>query len=247
MTCARYWRDGILLDERGERDPHRDTCDDCRRAHRERELLVRVLPEVGVASAGDPEWQSQVWRRIARREASRARRSYWLGGTLAAAGLAAAIGLYLTSHHSAGGSDGGPAGGPAGGNAEVAERSTGSGARPRIEIVSSPAVLRSTPSAGTAGSARVGDRVRISVGPGSEVRIYRADRLVLRCPAWQASPGCTPDAVGLVADAMLTPAGDYQLVTITSVNVDPAGVLGRDLAAVVGAGGDYRLTDLSVR
>ncbi|HEX3476741.1 MAG TPA: hypothetical protein VHT91_17060 [Kofleriaceae bacterium] len=239
MTCERYWRDGILLDERGERDPHRDTCDDCRRAHRDRELLVRALPEVGATSAGDPDWQSQVWRRIARRETSRARRSYWLGGALAAAGLAAAIGLYLTSQH--------PAGGPAGGTAELAERSTGSGARPRIEIVSSPEAMRSTPSAGTPSSARVGDRVRISVGPGSEVRIYRADRLVLRCPAWQASPGCTPDAVGLIADAVLAPAGDYQLVTITSVNVDPAGVLDRDLAAVVDAGGDYRLTDLSVR
>jgi len=235
MTCEHYWRDGILLDERGERDPHRDTCEDCRRAHRERELLVRVLPEVGAASAGDPDWQSQVWRRIARQETSRARRSYWLGGALAAAGLLAAIGLYLTRDQ------------PAGWTAEHADRSTGSGARPRIEIVSSPTAMRSTPGTGTVASARVGDRVRISVGPGSEVRIYRADRLVLRCPAWQTSPGCTPDAVGLVADAVLTAAGDYQLVTITSVNVDPAGVLDRDLAAVVDGGGDYRLTDLSVR
>lgn len=234
MTCERYWREGILLDERGERDPHRDTCDDCRRAHRDRELLIRVLPEVGATSAGDPDWQSQVWRRIAREETSRARRSYWLGGALAAAGVLAAIGLYLMRDP--------PAGVP-----EVAERSTSSGARPRIEIVSSPAVMRSPPSMGIASTARVGDRVRISVGPGSEVRIYRADRLVLRCPAWQTSPGCTPDALGMVADAVLVAAGDYQLVTITSVNVDPAGVLDRDLAAVVDGGGDYRLTDLSVR
>src|SRR5262249_32097972 len=116
----------------------------------------------------------------------------------------------------------------------------GSGARPWIEIVSSQTVMRS-------GSARVGDRVRISVGPGSEVRIYRADRLALCCPAWQRAPGCTPDAMGLVADAGLTTAGDYQLVMITSVTVDPVGTLDRDLAAVVDAGGDYRLTDLSVR
>jgi hypothetical protein len=233
MTCEHYWRDGILLDERGERDPHRDTCDDCQRAHRERELLVRALPEVGTASAGNPDWQSQVWRRIARQETSRARRSYWLGGALAAVGLLAAIGLYLMREAQ-----------PVGWTAENADRSTGPGARPRIEIVSSSAALRST---GTASSARVGDRVRILVGPGSEVRIYRADRLVLRCPAWQTAPGCTPDAVGLVADALLTAAGDYQLVTITSVNVDPAGVLDRDLAAVVDAGGDYRMSDLSVR
>jgi hypothetical protein len=238
MTCERYWRDGILLDERGERDPHRDTCDDCRRAHRERELLVRTLPEVGAASAGDPDWQSQVWRRIARREASRARRSYWLGGALAVAGLLAAIGLYLARQ---------PQFQPPAPVSVAGEPVRVAGARPRIEIVSSPTAMRSAHSTGTVSSARVGDRVRIWVGPGSEVRIYRADRLVLRCPAWQTSPGCTPDAVGLVADAVLTAAGDYQLVTITSVNVDPAGVLDRDLAAVVDGGGDYRLTDLSVR
>jgi hypothetical protein len=228
MTCERYWREGILLDERGERDSHRDTCDDCRRAHRERELLVRALPEVGAARAGDPDWQSQVWRRIARRETSRAGRSYWLGGALAAAGLLAAIALYLTRDR------------PVAWTAESAERPLGTGGRPRIEIVSSQTAVRSS-------SARVGDRVRIAVGPGSEVRIYRADRLVLHCPAWQTSPGCTPDAVGLVASAVLTTAGDYQLVTVTSATVDPAGVLDRDLAAVVDAGGDYRLTDLSVR
>src|SRR5262249_42206392 len=139
------------------------------------------------------------------------------------------IGLYLT--HQAH---------PDGWIAGDAERSAGLGARPRIEIVSSRAPMRSS-------SARVGDRVRISVRPGGEVRIYRADRLVLRCPAWQTSPGCTRDAGGLVADAALTTAGDYQLVTITSATVDPAGGLDKDLAAVVEAGGDYKLTDLSVR
>jgi hypothetical protein len=235
MTCEHYWRKGILLDEQGERDPHRDTCEDCQRAHRERELLVRALPVVGAASAGDPAWQSGVWRRIARQETSRARRSYWLGGALAAAGLLAAIGLYLTRQVPQ------PVAFVAGDSVRVA------GARPHIDIVSSPMALRSTLSTGTPSSARVGDRVRISVAPGCEVRIYRADRLVLRCPAWHTSPGCTLDAAGLVADAVLTTAGEYQLVTITSVIVDPAGALDRDLAAVVDAGGDYRLTDLSVR
>ncbi len=225
MACERYWREGILLDERGEHDPHRETCDDCRRAHRERELLIRALPEVGAASAGDPDWQNHVWRRIARQETSRARRSYWLGGALAAAGVLAAVGLYVTRETH-----------PGDWIAGDAERGT----RPRIDIVSSRTPMRSS-------SARVGDRVRISVLPGCEVRIYRADHLVLRCPAWQTSPGCTPDAAGLVAEATLITAGDYQLVTITSATVDPAGALDRDLAAVVDAGGDYRLTDLSVR
>lgn len=245
MTCEHYWRDGILLDEQGERDPHRDTCEACQRAHRERELLVRALPVVGAASAGDPAWQSGVWRRIARQETSRARRSYWIGGALAAAGLLAAIGLYLTRQvrHPAAAAEA-----EAEAVASIAADSARlAGARSHIEIVFSPTALRSSPGTGTASSARVGDRVRISVAPGCEVRIYRAERLVLRCPAWHASPGCTLDPTGLVADAVLTTAGEYQLVTITSVIVDPAGALDRDLAAVVDAGGDYRLTDLSVR
>jgi hypothetical protein len=226
-TCERYWQEGILLDERGEHDPHRETCDDCRRAHRERGLLIRALPAVGATSLGDPDWQNHVWQRIAREETLRARRSYWLGGALAAAGVLAAIALYLARDT------------PAGWIAGDAERSADP-RRPRIDIVSSRDAIRGH-------SARVGDRVRISVRPGCEVRVYRADHLVLRCPAWQTSPGCTPGATGLVAEAPLTTAGEYQLVTITSATVDPAGLLDRDLAAVVDAGGEYRLDDLSVR
>jgi hypothetical protein len=230
-TCERYWQDGILLDERGEHDPHRETCDDCRRAHRERELLIRALPEVGAASPGDPDWQNHVWQRIAREETSRARRSYWLGGALAAAGVLAAIALYLVR-------DAHPEW-----IAGDAERSTDRSLDPlraQIKFVRSQEPIRGY-------SARVGDRVRISVGPGCEVRVYRADHLVLRCPAWQTSPGCTPGATGLVAEAPLTAAGEYQLVTIASATVDPTGALDRDLASVVDAGGDYRLEDLSVR
>ena len=170
-----------------------------------------------------------MWRRIAHQQTSRARRSYWLGGALAAAGLVAAIGLYLTRQ-----AQRPPVALVAGDPVRVI------GAWPQVVIVSSQTAMRSS-------SARVGDRVRISGPPGCEVRVYRAERLVLRCPAWQASPGCTPDATGLVADAVLSTAGEYQLVAITSVIVEPSGALDRDLAAVVYAGGEYRLKDLSVR
>lgn len=229
MTCERYWQDGILRVERGEHDPHRATCEDCQWAHRERMLLVRALPEVGATSSGDADWQSAVWRRIARAETSRARRSYWLGGGLAVAGAAAAIALYLTRPQEVR-------------VARTEHRLAEPSKRPQIDIVPSPSTIRSH-------AARVGDRVRISVDPGSEVRIYRAERLVLRCPAGQTSPGCTPDAAGLVADTPLTTAGDYQLVTLASRAAipAPAGALDPDLAAVVDAGGDYRLTELSVR
>ena len=95
MTCERYWQDGVLLVEQGQRDPHRDECADCRRAHTAREEMVRALPAVGASRTGDPGWQLKVWSRIARHEAQRARRSYWIGGGAAAVCAAAAVWLLL--------------------------------------------------------------------------------------------------------------------------------------------------------
>jgi hypothetical protein len=221
MKCEHYWQDGILLDERGEPDPHRSTCVECRHARDERDELIRALPGVGATGPADPQWQARVWSRIAREETAKARRSYWLGAGLVAACAIAMVWLPLSRR----------------GDGLI---STAAGERPRIEIVTGPLAVRST-------SARVGDRVRIFVTVGQEVRVYRADRLVLRCRAQAASPGCAPDARGLVAEAELATAGEYQLVRIFSATADPAGSLDRDLAAVVSAGGDYRVTDLSVR
>jgi hypothetical protein len=220
MKCQHYWRDGILRVERGEADPHRDTCADCRRAHEEREALIRALPQAAAMSTADPAWNARVRSPIAGDEASRARRSTWLGAGVVAACAAMLLLPVLYC-----------------GDAPI---SIVAGERPRIEIVTGPLAMRST-------SARVGDRVRVSVPVGHEVRVYRAERLVLRCPARAAAPGCTPDLLGLVAEAELAMAGEYQVVLIFAATADPAGSLDRDLAAVIDAGGDYRLTDLSVR
>jgi len=239
MSCEHYWRDGVLLVERGQPDPHRETCIECRRAHEAREQLVRALPGLGGTATGDPDWQMRVWSRIARDEASRARRSYWIGGGLAVAAAAAAIVCiwftrpgdhvvvrYTTQSDSV---------------VSVAAADDGARkARPQIEIVSGKLAMRST-------SARVGDRVRILVDLGQEVRVYRAERLLLRCPARATSPGCASDDQGLVAEAELATAGEYQLVVIPAATAEPVGTLDRDLAAVVSAGGDYQVTELSVR
>jgi hypothetical protein len=228
MTCEHYWRDGILRVERGEPDPHHSTCADCRRAHDERDELVRALPRVGAASTGDPHWQTRVWSRIAREETARARRSYWLGaGLVAACAIAVVYAQFFHRDRIAG----------------LASRASSPSSvkdRPRIEIVSGQLAMRST-------SARVGDRVRISIELGQEVRVYRADLLVLRCRAQLAAPGCVPDAQGLVAETELATAGEYQLVVIPATTFEPVGTLDRDLAAVVSAGGDYKVTELSVR
>jgi hypothetical protein len=221
MSCEHYWREGILLVERGEPDPHRDVCLECRRAHEARDHLVGALPAVARTRSGDPSWQTRVWGRIARDEASRARRSYWIAGGLVAAAAIALICVRFVPF------------GAGGGDHRVADR-------PRFDIVSGPLAMRST-------SARVGDRVRISVGRGQEARVYRADHLVLRCPARSTAPGCMPDDQGMVAEALLATAGEYQLVMILSATADPVGTLDRDLAAVVSAGGEYKVTELSVR
>jgi hypothetical protein len=219
MSCEHYWRDGVLLAERGEPDPHRDTCIECRRAHATRNQLVAALPEVSAETTGDPDWQMRVWCRIAREEAGRARRSSWVAGGLLAAAAVFAVAWFGLGHR--------------GDDAALA-------ARPRIEIVPGELAMRSA-------SARVGDRARISVNRGQEVRVYRAQHLVLRCPAKPAGAGCLADDRGLVAEAELATAGEYQLVVISTATAEPVGSLDRDLAAVVSARGDYKITELSVR
>jgi hypothetical protein len=250
MKCEHYWRDGILLIERGQQDPHHNTCVECRRAHEERDELVQALPRVGATSTGDPQWQARVWSRIARNEAARARRSYWFGAGLVAVCAVAVVYFAQMSGRDDRNrvivvEDRRDAAGDRLQGGEAPLLSTIDSApgqdRPRIEIVYGKLATRSTT------SARIGDRVRVSAEAGQEVRLYRAERLVLRCRARVAAPHCMPDAQGLVAEAELATAGDYQLVFISAATADPVGTLDRDLAAVVSAGGDYRITELSVR
>lgn len=66
MTCTRYWRDGIVLVERDQPDPHREACEDCRREHAARYELVRALPMIGGAPRCDTDWQARVWQQITR-------------------------------------------------------------------------------------------------------------------------------------------------------------------------------------
>ena len=86
MTCERYWREGIVLVERGLDDPHRADCADCARAHASRQELLEALPLIGAGRTGDPRWQAQVWRRIDRERGAGWLRWRWpIVGVLAAA------------------------------------------------------------------------------------------------------------------------------------------------------------------
>jgi hypothetical protein len=238
MTCERYWREGVVLAEHGEPDPHRATCEDCRRAHEARGELVGALPLVAANASGDPQWQARVWRQIAREStapvASGVRRLWWsLSGALVTA--CAALIVWQVTHQTEA-----PLAVAIATPANALAPARVDRDLPRFEIISGPVVKRST-------SARVGDRVRISAQLSDDIRVYRAERLVLRCVATAPSSDCTASELGVVAEAAFAVADDYQLVVIKSTAVAPLGSFSSDLGAVVAAGGAYELKELSIR
>ena len=109
-----------------------------------------------------------------------------------------------------------------------------------VDVVPGAVAMRST-------APRVGDRFRIAVESADEVRVYLAETLVLRCTSRAPSVGCSVGKHGLVAELVIAAIGEYRVVVITSVTVEPVGRLDRDLGAVVAAGGDFQITELSVR
>jgi hypothetical protein len=118
MSCERYWRDGIVLVERGLDDPHRDGCEDCMRAHASRQELIDALPLIGAGYTGDPDWQAKVWRRIDGERAHAPWRWRWqLAGALT---VACVIALWIGL-----------------------DRTHPGDARPRIEIIEGGVPMRS--------------------------------------------------------------------------------------------------------
>jgi hypothetical protein len=113
--------------------------------------------------------------------------------------------------------------------------------RPRIEIVPSEIAMRST-------SAGIGDRVRIQIRSTDEARIYRGERLILRCTAQAVKTAeCASDGGGLRAEHVLALPGDYRLVIFPAGIAEPAGSFDRDLAAITTGGASYELRELAVR
>jgi len=228
MSCKHYWRDGIVLVEHGEPDPHREGCVDCRRAHTARHELVRAIAMADPAPRGDSDWQARVWQEIAGERVMQKppQPSRWWWSLAPALALCAALVLWLRPHELA--------------RPGSTVRSSSADCMPCIEIISGPVVKRST-------SARVGDRVRISARRGDDIRVYRADQLVMRCTAKAPSADCVTADQSIVAETAFTTAGEYQLVVIKGMVIEPVGSLSADLAPVIEAGGDPQLTDLSIR
>jgi hypothetical protein len=203
--------------EQGLTDLHRETCDDCKRAHASRDELVRALPSTG-PSRGRADWQARVWQQIAREhDPVPARRAWLLGG---AAALLCMLAIVLVGRRIW---------------APAPEHTYDT----VVSIEKGPTKKR--------GDAQVGDRVRTLLNPSDEVRIYRGPELVARCSSQIAAPGCTRDEHGSVAIYPLETAGDYVVVIITNGTVEPAGSLDRDLARIVEANVTYRIErELSV-
>lgn len=226
MTCERYWREGIVLVERGLDDPHRDGCEDCARAHASRQELIEALPLIGAGDSGDPYWQAKVWQRIDGESARAPRRWRWqLAGALT---VACVVALWIGF-----------------GRVRSDDVQLQDDVRSPIKIIHEGALMRSD-------DAHVDDRLRVTVGETSDVWIYRAGRLVLECPARRvsgpASDRCAPAAHGMVVEMILSVPGTYHvIVTAAPVALRPGGVLDEDRAALETAGVSYKKDTVQVR
>jgi hypothetical protein len=222
MSCERYWREGIVLVERGLDDPHRDGCEDCRRAHASRQELIEALPLIGAGETGDPHWQVKVWQRIDGERARAPWRWRWQLADALTVVCVAALWIGLCR----------------GRPDDVRPQDD---VRPRIEIIAEGGPMRSS-------AAHVDDRLKVTVAETSDVWIYRGGRLALHCPARQALDGCAPDAHGMIVEMLLSIPGTYQvIVTATPVASPPRGRLDEDRAALETAGVSYKEDTVQVR
>jgi hypothetical protein len=230
MMCERYWRDGIVLVERGEDDPHRAACADCKLAHASRQELLEVLPLIGADLTSDPHWQAKVWRRIdEERAGARGRRPWrWRWQLAGALAVACVVALWIGR-----------------------ERTPPEGTGLPITIVPGGVAMRSASFDAddqTPISAHVGDRMRIQVRDTSDVWIYRGDRLELQCSARQVSPRCELHAADDTVEIVLSIAGTYNVLRVDApAGPLPRGNLDEDLADLESQRIHHRKREVKVR
>jgi len=220
MTCERYWREGIVLVERGLPDPHRDGCADCTRAHASRQELIEALPLIGAGDTGDPYWQAKVWQRIDGERARAPRRWHWqLAGALTVACVVALwIGL---------------------------GRVRSGDVRPRIEIIPKGTPMRSDDAhVDDRLRVTVGETSDVWIYRAGRLVL----QCPARQGSGQVSDQCAPDAHGMVVEMILSVPGPYQvIVTAAPVAWRPGGVLDEDRAALETAGVHYEEDKRQVR
>jgi len=279
MTCERYWRDGVVLYERGVSDLHRESCTACQDAHAVLMAMADALPLVGEDIVTDPLWKSKVLEAIDSeaaaqpaaldRPASRPAiqiepipepaksifdrvrswgRSGWFGGAFV--GAAAILMLWLA----------------AGRRTDDAHELVADKGDVKSEVKKDAPHFGITMSAGAVTRrsasqddkalptnakryANQGDTFTITARPEQEIRVYRDDRVILRCPTPNAA--CTSDDASNAAKAVLDTPGNYAIVLTAPPkgHAMPAmpGNFDGDMSKVVEIGGTYEVTEIEVR
>lgn len=210
MSCERYWRDGIVLVERGLGDPHRDGCEDCARAHASRQELIDALPLIGADVTGDPFWQAKVWQVIDGPARAPRRWQWQLAGALAAV---SAIVLWIGL-----------------------DRTRPRDVRPRVEVVETGPQRRSgAPHVGDQLHVFAGETADVWIYRNGRLVLQCGAHQVSG-----ASAGCVRAPEHMVVDHVLKLPGEYRVIIILAPFALPSSrKLDDDLAALVSAGVRY--------
>lgn len=226
MSCERYWKKGIELVERGEPDPHRETCEDCQREHLQRAELIGLFPLiVDEHVKSDPNWQARVWRQVAHAR-ERKRHGIWFFGSAFVSTLVLVLLWWLPGPPSA-----------------VMPM-----AMSRIEVQRRGSPTRS---AAAGDSFALGDFIYVHVNPGEEVRLYRNGEMLQQCSLPGRQANCVPDGHGISLEAHLTFPVRYQIMTIergTAVEIpQPTNSFEGDRRSVRESGAREQHMEITVR
>ena len=228
MTCEHYERVGVLLAERGEDDPHRETCVVCKGEHEMRRAIIEALPLVDAGEIGDPNWQQRVWKAIGEGRAVKQRPVgvRWFVGSA----LATACSLVLVSWL-------------------VIIR------EPVLQIAKVEVITRHVERGASAMKGSVGDQVRATVAKGADVRVYRDHDLVRWCGPKVMNDGCSIEGDTLIVAVEAKVAGTYSVIIVGPRSDDdklprlpvPGANMKDDLEALNKAGDEIQIHEVEIR
>lgn len=242
MSCDHYWKKGVLLLERGERDPHLASCLDCAREHQRREEMIRSLPLIG-SDGGDPMWQERMWSRVAMERADdhRSRIAWQWGGGLVVAAAVLALWVQLKPQ-------------------ERGEASLAVHKRERYKLttvmkVRSPGGATPVEHVEHVEPVELGKLLEVWGTAREEVRVYLGEKLLLRCSSELSSPDtiCVPDGDGVAAKLFLASPGEYRMITFAVKPGDGAafsaqlpGKMSQDLKAIMDSGRSFEKLERTI-
>lgn len=227
MTCEHYERVGALRAERGEADPHRDTCEACTTEHAMRRAIIAALPLVDADAIGDPNWQQGVWRAIERDEAARRAQPvgarWFVGSAFASACVLLAVSWIVIVRD------------------------------PHIQTSTVDWVARRQTRGERSRIGHVGDSVHVQAASSADVRVYRENEMIRWCAPGATSSDCTVDGDKLIVDVEARWPGTYHVIIATRRDDTPPGSLPvtnnrlTDLSALPKAKADIATFELEAR